>query len=280
MALLAGRPVAEEAHRVDGFVGRAAGDEHTQAGQRTGPGRVQDVGDSGHDLRHLRHPAEPAFALRQRAVIGADEAHAVGFQPRAVACRSGVKPHPRVHRGRGEHRLVGGEQRRCRQIVGDAVRHLGHNIAGRRGHHHDIGLLPEPDMSDVALGGQRERVGVDRPAGERLHRERGHEFGAGTGEDAAHLGAALPEPPDEVEAFVGGDAACDHQQYPLAAERCAGFGSALVSRVLHADTLRGRRNRRKRVAGAGQGQCTSGGSDIRIASGLPPVSSPKRVPRS
>ena len=280
MALLAGGPVAEEAHRVDGLIGRAAGDEHPQAGERAGPGRVQDFGNGGHDLRHLGHPAGAAFALRQRAVIGADEAHTVGFQPRAIARRRGMVPHPRVHRGRREHWLVGGEQRRGRQIVRDAVRHLRHDVGGRRRHHHDIGLLPQPDVGDVALGGQRERVGEGRPAGEGLDRQRSHEFGAGTGQDAAHLGAALPEPPDEVEAFVGGDAACDHQQYPLAAERCAGFGSALVSRVLHADTLRGRRNRRKRVAGAGQGQCTSGGSDIRIASGLPPVSSPKRVPRS
>ena len=127
-----------------------------------------------------------------------------------------MEPHPRVHRGRREHRLVGGEQRRGRQIVGDAMRHLGHDVGGRRGHHHDIGLLPQPDVGDVALGGQRERVGVGRPAGEGLDRERGHKFGTGTGQDAAHLGAALPEPPDEVEAFVGGDAACDHQQHPLA----------------------------------------------------------------
>ena len=160
------------------------------------------------------------------------------------------------------------------RVVGDAMRHLGHDVGGRRGHHHDIGLLPQLDVGDVALGGQRERVGVDRPAGERLQRERGHKFGAGTGQDAAHLGAALPEPPDEVEAFVGGDAARDHQQHPLAAERWVGFGSAFVSRLLHADTLRGRRNRRKRVAGAGQGQCTSGGERhqdrLSVAAGLQP----------
>ena len=81
----------------------------------------------------------------------------------------------------------------------------------------------------------------------------GDERGAGPRQDAAHLGAVLPEPPDEVEALVGGDAAGDHQQHPLAAEQRGRRGLAVVSRVRHGDTLRARRNRRKRAGGAARG---------------------------
>ena len=154
--------------------------------------------------------------------LGPTKRDAVGLQARAVALGRGVLPHPRVHGGRDEHRLVGRDQRRGREVVGDAVGHLGHDVGGRGRHHHDVGLLPEPDVGDLAVSGERERVGVDRLPGQGLDRERRDEFGAGTGQDAAHVRAVLPQPPDQVEALVGGDAARDHKQdaLPRNAQRC------------------------------------------------------------
>ncbi len=65
--------------------------------------------------------------------------------PSAASCArlrrvAAWRPHMRVHGGRDQHRRVGRQQHRGGEIVGMAARHLGHQVGGRRRHHHEIGV--------------------------------------------------------------------------------------------------------------------------------------------
>ncbi len=71
------------------------------------------------------------------------------------------------------------------QIVGMAIRHLCHQVGGRRCHHDQVGLACEPDMADVDLGRGIEQVSEHPPAGQGAGRERRDELLRGGGEDAA-----------------------------------------------------------------------------------------------
>ena len=68
-----------------------------------------------------------------------------------------------------------------------------------------------------------EQVGEGALAGERAGRERRDEMLRRRREDAAHARAALLQPADQVERFVGGDAAADDEQDALSLRprRCA-----------------------------------------------------------
>ena len=181
--------------------------------------RRQQRLDRGHDLVRLGHAADPGLAAGHVARRRADLADAVGRELRDVAPGRRMLPHLRVHRRRDQHRLVGREQRGRGQIVGQAVGHLGDQIRGRRRDHHQIGLARQPDVAHLGLVGEREQVAEHLVAGQARDRERGHELGAGAGQDAAHRRAALAQPADQLEALVGRDAARDDQQNPLALHR-------------------------------------------------------------
>jgi hypothetical protein len=60
-----------------------------------------------------------------------NEMDAVSLQQSVIASRRRVRPHARVHGGRNEHGLVGGEKHGARQIVGMATGHFGKQIRGR-----------------------------------------------------------------------------------------------------------------------------------------------------
>ena len=70
----------------------------------------------------------------------------------------------------------------------------------------------KPDMPDVELAVGVEQIGEDPLAVKRAGRQRRDELLRRRGEDAAHRGAALLEPADEVERLVGRDAAADDQE--------------------------------------------------------------------
>ncbi len=74
-------------------------------------------------------------------------------------------------------------------------------------------------MAHFAFVGQRENVGIDLVAGEGLDRERRHELRRGVGQDGAHRRAALAQAADQVERFIGGDAAGNDQQHPPIGKR-------------------------------------------------------------
>ena len=93
-----------------------------------------------------------------------------------------------------------------------AVRHLGHQVGGGRRDDDQVGVAREPDMADIELALRVEQVGEDVLAGERADRQRRDEFCAASVMTHAHRDAALAQPADQVERFVGGDAAADDEQ--------------------------------------------------------------------
>src|SRR6185437_740872 len=74
------------------------------------------------------------------------------------------------------------------------------------------GFARQPDMPHLALVGERPEIGINLVLAERGDRQRRHEFLRRLGQDAAHDGAALAQPPDELEALIGSDAARDDQE--------------------------------------------------------------------
>ena len=153
VALLAGGAVGDVAHRVDRLVRRAGRDEDALAGERLARFGAEQRLDRRDDLQRLGHAADAGFAaLRHLAGVRADGDDAVGDELREIALRRRVRPHARVHRRREQDRLVGREQHRGREIVGVAVRHLGHQVGGRGRDHDEIGVARQPDVADVEFG--------------------------------------------------------------------------------------------------------------------------------
>ena len=152
-------------------------------------------------------PSAGLARLGHLARIRPDETDAVLGQRRDIPAGRRMRPHARVHRRRDEHRRVGGEKHRRGEVVGEAVRHLAHEIGGRRRDHDQVGLARQPDMTDIVLVLAVEQLGEHLAAGQRADRERRDEFLRRRGHDCAHARAALAEPPDQVERLVRGDAA-------------------------------------------------------------------------
>ena len=118
----------------------------------------------------------------------------------------------RVHRRRDQDRLVGGEQDGGGEIVGVAARHFRQQIGRRRRDHDEVGIARQANMADVEFALRIEQIGVSALAGERAGGKRRDEVLRGRGEDAAHLRAAVLQTPDQIERFIGGDAAADDEE--------------------------------------------------------------------
>ena len=171
------------------------------------------------DVGRLRHAAGPKFAASHLAVLGADEGDPVGLELRDVALRRRMRPHPHVHRRGDQHPLVGGEQRRRGEIVGEAVRHLGEKIGGCR------------RDDDAGRPSATVRYGPSRASSARLNRswrtgaplsaaaDSGVTKCSAAGVSMAWtVGAAFAQPADQFERLEGRDAAADDQQNAGAVE--------------------------------------------------------------
>ena len=145
-------------------------------------------------------PASPASAISP--LFGPTKRTPSARSVATIPLRRRMRPHLRVHGRRDEDRLVGGEQHRRGEVVGVAVRHPGNEVGGRRRDHDQVGLARQPDMADIVLVLPVEEFGEDLAAGERADRERRHEFLRRRRHHRAHIGAALAQPPDQVERFV------------------------------------------------------------------------------
>ena len=67
-------------------------------------------------------------------------------------------------------------------------------------------------MADVELAMRIEQIGENALAAQCPGGERRDEMLRGGGQDAAHLGAAILQAPDQIQRFIGGDAAADDEQ--------------------------------------------------------------------
>ena len=100
---------------------------------------------------------------------------------------------------------------RAGEVVGVAAGHLGQEVGGGGRHHDQVGLAREADVADLALVVEVEQVGEDALVAQRRHRQRRHELLRRPGHDRAHADAPLAQPPDQLQALVGGNAAADDQ---------------------------------------------------------------------
>src|SRR3546814_16194125 len=98
--------------------------------------------------------------------------------------------------------------------------------------------------SDVCSSDLVEERAIDLVAAERGERQRRHELGAGGGQDAAHRGVLLLQPPDQLERLVGGDASRDDQENPFSGQH---GGLAQISRWTDVNNLGVRQVDRKSV---------------------------------
>ena len=93
-----------------------------------------------------------------------------------------------------------------------ATRHFRNQVGGRRRDHDDIGVARQPDMADVKFTLRIKQIGMGALAGKRASRKRRHKMLRGGGENAAHARAAIPQAANEIERFVGGNAATDDEK--------------------------------------------------------------------
>ena len=92
------------------------------------------------------------------------------------------------------------------------ARHLGKEVGGRGRHHDEVSLAREPDVTDIELGRRIEQV-REHPLGrERAGRQRCDELLRRAGENATYGKPVLLQSPDEIERFVGRNAAANDQE--------------------------------------------------------------------
>ena len=106
------------------------------------------------------------------------------------------------HHRTGRHETTGGEQ-----VIGPPLGQPGHEVGGGRGDHHEIGLLPQPDV--LHLVDRVEDRGGDRVARQGLERRGTDELQGRGGRDDVDVMPGLRETPDEGTRLVGGDTPAD-----------------------------------------------------------------------
>ena len=211
VALLAGRIIADVAHRIDRFARRAGGDQGGLARQRLHRRRQYRL-DTRQDVGRFRHAPGADFAARKVAGRRPDELNTVRRQLRDVALSHRFRPHLDVHGGCSQHGLVGGQQDGGREVVRHAGRHARQNVGGRRRDHDQVALTGQADVSHLAFIGQRQQLLVHLLARQRSNREGGYELRPRLGQDATDARTPLFHAPDQLQRLVGGDAARDDEQ--------------------------------------------------------------------
>ena len=221
VALLAGGAVGDIAHRIDRLVRRAGGDQHAlaleqlrgavrqQAARRRrrfpaarpcGRGRARSASAISPSLGPTSATPSAASCARLRCV--ALFAHICGFIAGASRIFASVASSTAVARSSAW------------PPASLAIRSA---VAGATTI--EIGFARQADVADVEFMRRIEQVGEHAPAGDGAGRQRRDELLGGLGEDAAHGELAFLQPADEVERFVGGDAAADDEQHMLGRRR-------------------------------------------------------------
>ena len=130
VALLAGTVVGQEAHRVEGLPRGARGHEHVAAGKmRERERRLHGIQQSF----RFRHASRPHVAAGLFALVGADQAFAVGGEGGGIALCGGVAPHRLVHGRRQQNRRIAGQAQGGEQVRRRPLGQIGHEVGGGRG---------------------------------------------------------------------------------------------------------------------------------------------------
>ncbi len=169
-------------------MGRPGGDEHVPPGEAVRLA-AERSGDRRHDGGHLGQAAGAGFAAGHGAAVGLHHRHAIAAQHGDIAARGGVQPHADIHRRHHQHRRIGGEQQRCRQIIGHALRSACHQVGGGGADDDQVGGARQGDMAHRRFGLEIPERGTHRRFGERRQAKRRHKTRAAIGE---HRGDAAP----------------------------------------------------------------------------------------
>jgi hypothetical protein len=141
--------------------------------------------------------------------------NAVVAQELEVALRRGVLPHLHVHRRRKHQRAAPREAKRRQEIIGEPMRHLGHEVGARRRHQDQVAVARMLDVTHVVGHSAVPKVGPDRLPGQRLHGDRRDEPDCRFGHRHAHVNSAAREQAHELGSLVGRDAAGNAQKNPF-----------------------------------------------------------------
>ena len=195
---------------------------------------IEFLGNPREDRRRLGHAAGAELAAGHRAFIRVHHRDARLAQPVGIALGRLVFPHLHVHRGNGKHGLVGREDQRGGEIVGDPGGHLGQQIGRRRAHDHEIGLAAELDMPHLDLVLEVEERSINLVFRQRGECHRGDELLPAFGQHAGHRTACLADQADQFARFVSGNAAADDEQDLRPAHAVRPF-ACVISARFHAD---------------------------------------------
>jgi hypothetical protein len=220
VALLARRPVADEADRVDRLARPPSGDDDAQPGEVVLVlGGEQPVGGGG-DGGGVGEATRADVPSGQPAALGLDDVDAARAEDPQVVLDGGVLPHLGVHGRAHQHRRPGGEEHVGEQVVADPRRVDAEEARGGWRHEHQVGGLSEVGVGDgVGLVPQR----GPRPLGrERVEGRAADEPQGALGEHGHHVGAGVDEPTAHVHRLVGGDAPRHAENDALALEHGAG----------------------------------------------------------
>ena len=196
----------------------AGGDQDALARERLVPcggvlGHIEELLDRGDDLERLGHAPDTGFAaLRHLACVRPDRDDTIGEQRLQIALCRLVAPHARIHRGREQDFSVGREQYGAREIVRVTVRHLGHDVGGRRRDHDQVIVARQANVADVELAMLVEQVTEGLLTRDRADRHRRDELLCGFGHHHTHRNATLAQAADQVERFVRCDAARNDEE--------------------------------------------------------------------
>ncbi len=91
------------------------------------------------------------------------------------------------------------------------LRHLRHQVGGRRRHHDQLAVAGETDVAGIELALGVEQIRVTALVRQGAGAQRRDELLRGAGQHTADVDVSLFQPADQVECLVGGDTAADDQ---------------------------------------------------------------------
>ena len=191
---------------------RAGGHDNGLAGKRFRRD-IQQRFNRGDDLQWLSHaPGTRLAAFGHLAAVRPDKADAVIGKGRSVAPCCGMIPHSRVHGRCNQDGLVGRQEYRRGEIIGQTTRHFCHEIRRCRSNDNEIRFTRQADMPDIVLVLTGEQVGKDLVRGQCTDGQGRDKFFRCLGQHRAHMRTPLTQAADQIETFIGGNAAADDEK--------------------------------------------------------------------
>ena len=152
--------IGQVTDRIKRLTCRTCGDERMGTSQRPLPRSLQLGLDGGNNGGHVRQAAGTEFTTGHGTFIRLHDRNAVRAQLGDIADRRGMLPHPHVHGGRHEDRLVGRQQHGRGEIIRETGIRLGHQIGRCRADDNKIGRARQLDVAHLGFVIEIEQLGI------------------------------------------------------------------------------------------------------------------------